>query len=123
METCCFLFRNFIRGFIQGIGIMNYFWQIISLGISDILVLILCCIFRNQFFNTLAFLCIFCYHFLFLSIDLCFLLIFKSPLIFGSLDYDQLLFALICALIVSLLLFIICVTIANFLTFCRRKRQ
>lgn len=123
MESWCFLFRNFTRAFIQGIGMLNYFWQLFFLSLSDLLVIILCLKFRNEFFNKIVFLCIFCYHCLLLTIDLCFLLNFKYSTVFRSINYDDFIFALVCSLIVTLLLFITCVSIVNLLAFFRSKSQ
>jgi len=69
-ESFCFLFRSWIRGFIQGILIESYHYQIIALTASDAFFFTFTLLFRHHFYCKLLFIVMIIYNFLFFVLDL-----------------------------------------------------
>lgn len=103
-ESFCFLFRSWIRGFIQGILIESYQYQIIALAVSDAFFFTFTLIFRHHFYCKLLFIVMIAYNFLFLALDLTLTLSFCKPELFQSFDTNKFLYVLIWAILAVFLL-------------------
>ena len=51
MESFCYLLRCFVRGSIQGIGILSYQNQLIALIVSDVFFLLMVILFKDEFIH------------------------------------------------------------------------
>lgn len=91
-----------MRSLIQGALMPWYGAQLTLLCATDVIAIGLCAYFRNYFLNKLVFVLVIGYHAVLLSVDICFLIDSKYPLLFGTINYDLMIFSLICALLVLL---------------------
>ena len=112
------MLRTFVRAIIQGLLIQNYFYQVVSLAITDGVFSLLVLLFRKQFCHKLAFLLFFLYCFLFLVLDLCFSLNFRYPNLFANIDYDLVTFIIACCIVASSLLLFAFIFLYNIYLFC-----
>ena len=112
------MLRTFVRAIIQGLLIQNYFYQIVSLIITDGVFLLVVLLFRKQFCHRLAFLLFFLYCFLFLVLDLCFSLNFRYQNLFTNTNYDMITFIITCCIFASSLILFTFILLYNICLVC-----